>query len=1386
MPTPPPGHRDEQVAELSVLVLYVLSLRNSATDKTLAEVLAAANVYERKRLSTVLGTLKAHKLIKFTRDYELASPGKRLDYVVNAYVRYHTNATVVALQLGLLFDLLRPLPNYPSLPSMKAATGGQPRDYLELVQWLALLSKSADLYLTNERIAFADYGGYRKYATESVRSQMRSLLEVENPEFFLVLETGFQRLVINRYNVYSTLVKAQSTRYINAVAWSPQAPKLDGDIAEGIEDLAFEFAPLLSLAPASASVALPRLRLMYALLRGDAEEARKFSSRDYSARDRVGALDCLHELHLFATEQITAAELDVRSKRFKTSRNYQLVNAFLAFVTFANGKTRAGADLLSKVFVGDQVIGMTYVFAAWTALWADYELPAARVDLLHSVMTACENKGRHYVAGELAATLAKLLPSERRAGEWRQRAKDNSETFGYHYLNTLIVRPDPAEKVMSLLTRISERPLEAPPAATSQRIQWSLDFVIQTYTMKLQSPAKKGGWTPGKTLTLPKLLEEFAAHELPPEDEKVAAAITDYYGKAPDPGRYRYAEQHLFLAFPKLVYHLAGHPRVVLAKAPDIQVTIKLGETALSMHETEEGIRLEFRPAHWQSHFAFERLTQAHFVAYQLTDDEIALSKSIGAGVTVGAERKAQLERALPTLRDRVNVRSVIDLDDSGLEQVTGGTQVAIHLLPNATAYDVELLVRPLPEAPYMVVAGEGLPRDIVVVNPEADEPLRVVLNRHMEGERRATRHVIAACPALGEPIDLPHHFVITDPEQALELIVQLRDLSATDDVVVEYPKGQRFKVAAFAKTDQLNLNVGKQKDWFGVSGQLAVDEDRVLDFLQLLQHTRESKSRFVEVTEGEFVELSKELQARLQKMEALLHQRGKGAALPTLGANVFDELLADLGDLNVDQEWTLQLDRVEEARQLKPTIPTDFDAQLRDYQEEGYRWLMRLAAWGVGACLADDMGLGKTVQALAVLTSRAENGPALVLAPASVTRNWLRETARFAPSLTPKLLASSKEVEMLADLGPGDLLLVSYGLLPYIDVVLQEIHFATIILDEAQAIKNAASQRAQAVVALQGDFKVATTGTPIENNLLELWSLFRFLNPGLLGSQEAFASKYARPLSIGGNTEVLRDQLRNLVQPFILRRRKDDVLKELPAKTEIILEVEQSTKERALYEAIRREALEQLASATPDQQRFMVLKQLTRLRQAACHPKLVRANSKLESSKLALVGETIQELLDNGHKALIFSQFVQHLKLVEDWVKGQGIEYLYLDGSTPGKKREELVQRFQSGQAKLFLISLKAGGTGLNLTEADYVLHLDPWWNPAVEDQASDRAHRMGQLRPVTVYRFVSLGTIEEKIIELHADKRDLADQILAGTDTSARLSIDEMLLMLEGAGQD
>jgi SNF2 family DNA or RNA helicase len=430
-------------------------------------------------------------------------------------------------------------------------------------------------------------------------------------------------------------------------------------------------------------------------------------------------------------------------------------------------------------------------------------------------------------------------------------------------------------------------------------------------------------------------------------------------------------------------------------------------------------------------------------------------------------------------------------------------------------------------------------------------------------------------------------------------------------------------------------------------------------------------------------------------------------------------------------------------------------------------------------------MGLGKTVQALALILSRAPQGPTLVLAPMSVCGNWIDEARRFAPTLRPQRFGPGDRAAQLKAAGPFDLIVCSYGLLQTEGERLAEVTWETVVADEAQAFKNALTKRSQAIMRLNGGFRMIATGTPIENRLGELWNLFRFINPGLLGSQERFNQRFANPIELDKDP-LARQRLRQLLRPFILRRLKSEVLSELPPRTEITLRLELSEGEQALYEALRQQAIERLdlaATANPVQARFQLLAEIMRLRRVCCHPRLVLPDSPLPSAKLEAFSDIVDELLDNRHKALVFSQFVDHLSILRAHLDTRGIRYQYLDGSTSEAQRRAAVTAFQAGEGELFLISLRAGGFGLNLTAADYVIHMDPWWNPAVEDQASDRAHRIGQERPVTIYRLVAKDTIEERILKLHAAKRDLADDLLEGTGDGGRLSYDDMLALVRGA---
>ena len=435
-------------------------------------------------------------------------------------------------------------------------------------------------------------------------------------------------------------------------------------------------------------------------------------------------------------------------------------------------------------------------------------------------------------------------------------------------------------------------------------------------------------------------------------------------------------------------------------------------------------------------------------------------------------------------------------------------------------------------------------------------------------------------------------------------------------------------------------------------------------------------------------------------------------------------------------------------------------------------------------------MGLGKTLQSIAMLVRRSKDGPALVVAPASVGENWRREVSRFAPGLNPIDYRNDGRSGTLADVGPGDVVIVSYGLLMRDVTALSALRWSTLVFDEAQKIKNARSQTATAAAALSADWSLALSGTPMENHLGELWSILSVVSPGVLGDWETFAERLAGPIERDRDRDAAA-RLSKLVRPVILRRTKNEVLDDLPPRTDVDQWVDLDGEQRTRYESARREALADIreayqhSDAPEDSGRSpaaaSVLAALTRLRQLSCHPALVDDAYTGSSAKMDRLLELVDQIRGGGHRALVFSQFTGHLGLVRRELDAAGVSYQYLDGGTSTRARAAAVDAFQSGDGDVFLISLGAGGVGLNLTAADFVIHLDPWWNPAVENQATDRAHRIGQTRPVTVYRLIAHGTIEQEIMRLHADKRKLASDVLGGTDAAGKMDVRQWVGMLE-----
>jgi superfamily II DNA or RNA helicase len=588
------------------------------------------------------------------------------------------------------------------------------------------------------------------------------------------------------------------------------------------------------------------------------------------------------------------------------------------------------------------------------------------------------------------------------------------------------------------------------------------------------------------------------------------------------------------------------------------------------------------------------------------------------------------------------------------------------------------------------------------------------------------------------------------------------------------------------AGTFQMSVTSGV--DWFDLAGTIDFDglHAELPEILEALRHGQ----NYVRLSDGSRGLLPQEWLAKFASMMELGKAEDGAIRFRSSQALLLDALLAAQEQVTVDAPFARLRQNLRSFNGIGPADePRGFCGRLRHYQKAGLGWLGFLEEFRLGGCLADDMGLGKTVQVLAMLQQRrnlptngdSRRAPSLAVVPRSLVFNWIEEAKRFTPDLRVLDYTGIQRRPLMDSFDKYDLVITTYGTMQRDIVQLKDIRFDYAILDESQAIKNAQSQRAKASRLLKANNRLAMTGTPVENHLGELWSLLEFLNPGMLGTAKVFQN-ISRSVSQDDEGLAL---LRRALGPFILRRTKQQVLTELPPKTEQTLHCDLEGKQRKRYDELRtfyRAVLaERIAKKGMKQSKIHVLEALLRLRQAAIHTGLIDKDSVDESSaKLDVLMEQLREVIDEGHKALVFSQFTSFLAIVRNRLDREKVVYEYLDGRT--RQRQECVERFQNDpHCPLFLISLKAGGHGLNLTAADYVFILDPWWNPAVEAQAIDRAHRIGQDRHVFAYRLIARDTVEEKIIELQRTKRDLAEAIIsADGNVLSRLTAEDLELLL------
>lgn len=933
--------------------------------------------------------------------------------------------------------------------------------------------------------------------------------------------------------------------------------------------------------------------------------------------------------------------------------------------------------------------------------------------------------------------------------------------------------------MLQALHAIGEAPADADEHETA-RIVWSLAFDRHGAPEEIEAfEQKRGsrGWGKPRLLNLAKLAGNEA---LSPWDARVARAIRPEHGAS---RRYRLDRAQAVMA-------LVGHPAVVVAGLPEQFVEVIEGKPEIEVRKQGGGYRLHIFPplreaADKHVASAEERREQEalrtitviqdspqRLRVIRLTPAQRRAAQLLGGHAALPAAARDDLQKTLRALAGHFQVQT--DHAEAARE-LPGEARLRAELSPSGENLLLRLVVAPLGANGPRLTPGNGRPRLLANVAGET-----LAASRDLRAEKAHFAAVLDALPFLRDFDDGSGEWQIEDAEAALEMVERLPALPAI--VAVDWPKGKPVRVVT-VDAGQLAVRVAGERDWFRLHGQAEIDDGLVLRIEALLA-AAQSGSRFMPIGEGVYAALTRRLRQQLVDLAAVAEDDGHGPRLPRRAVGWLDEALAGMR-CERDEEFRHALERLQGAQAQTPATPGNLQADLRPYQEDGYRWAMRLAAAGFGACLADDMGLGKTLQALAILLARATGGPALVLAPTSVCGNWLNEARRFAPSLDLVSYGGGDRDSQLAAVAAGSVVVVSYTLFQQAAGSFAGIHWHTVVADEAQAIKNAGAKRSQAAFELAADFRLALSGTPVENRLAELWSIMHFVNPGLLGSRNSFARRFAAPIERHADREA-RQLLRRLVAPFLLRRTKSQVLEELPPRSELVITVAPDAAEAAHYEALRRQAVAAadlaLASAGPGEAKLNILAQLTRLRRAACDPRLPTPAFPTPGAKVQAFAELAAELAANGHKALVFSQFVDFLHLLEAPLRAAGIPYQYLDGATPAAERTRRVAAFQAGEGDLFLISLKAGGFGLNLTAADFVVITDPWWNPAAEDQAMGRAHRIGQQRPVTVYRLVSRGTVEQRIVDMHHDKRALAESVLSEGDAAPLPSTDELLALIRG----
>lgn len=670
-----------------------------------------------------------------------------------------------------------------------------------------------------------------------------------------------------------------------------------------------------------------------------------------------------------------------------------------------------------------------------------------------------------------------------------------------------------------------------------------------------------------------------------------------------------------------------------------------------------------------------------------------------------------------------------------------------------------------------VALANYGVRRYPVTKKPSVTSGGGDDLVRDVQAESRAREVLRRYFSSAGDATTL----TISDDAEVARLVYEgVPELQQLGDVLVT----SAFEHLRSATRPRVRVGLSVRSNLLDLTLQAdGVDQSELAEILR----SYGLKRRYHRLRDGSFVDLRDADVSEAGKLveELGLKPRqlaGGRVTLPAYRALTVDSLASDAAR---DASFEDYLERIRTVDLQSFEVPSELEGSLRPYQEAGFRWLSALAELGLGGILADEMGLGKSIQLISFLLSRDEDaarvGPSLVVCPASLVYNWMAELERFAPTLEARaVVGSSDEREAIRAMRGVDVFVTSYDLLRRDEEAYCGMSLWCLALDEAQYIKNHETRAAHVAKALDAQVRFALTGTPVENRLSELWSIFDFLMPGLLGTYERFRERYERPIVEDEDGEVSR-RLRDGIRPFVLRRLKRDVVRDLPDKIEEVVYAKMGVQQRRVYDAQVAELKEQLARQGDDsfgRSKIQILAALTRLRQTCCDPQLVLEGYDGDSAKIETIMTLLSRSMDAGSKTLVFSQFTSFLDLISEELAKRDVRHYAITGSVPKRRRVELVDQFNSDDVPVFLISLKAGGTGLNLTGASVVIHADPWWNVAAQNQATDRAHRIGQTQRVTVYQVVASDSIEERILDMQATKAKLADEVVDGESTGYSLS--------------